>query len=111
MCFDLVRKEGFDIFITILILINTIIMGAYYYGAPLAYSRTLDYMSETLAWIFTVEMLMKMFGLGLKQYFRESWNIFDFIVTIGADVGYILMDIYHQHYGILLVVSINIFIN
>lgn len=105
-CFKIVITQSFEILITILIIINTIILGMHYLTSSFAYSNTLDILSETLAWIFTVEMIMKLIGLGFRQYFKSGWNIFDFIVTIGADVGYILMNVYHYHYGVFVVVSI-----
>ena len=32
--------------------------------------------------IFFVEMLLKLYGLGIHQYFSSSFNIFDFAVSI-----------------------------
>lgn len=32
--------------------------------------------------IFIVEMIMKMIGFGVRSYFKDSWNQFDFIVVI-----------------------------
>ena len=32
--------------------------------------------------IFTVEMVLKLYGLGLSNYFREKMNIFDFLIVI-----------------------------
>jgi len=34
------------------------------------------------SWIFTVEMIIKLAGLGLREYVRDSFNIFDAIIVI-----------------------------
>ncbi|XP_065176053.1 sodium channel protein 60E-like [Sycon ciliatum] len=44
--------------------------------------RLLNILNIFFAVCFTVEMLMKWFGLGLKEYFKNSWNILDFIIVL-----------------------------
>jgi hypothetical protein len=40
--------------------------------------------------IFTVEAIIKLIGLGPKIYFKEGWNIFDFIIALGSLLSIIL---------------------
>ncbi|CAH1802030.1 unnamed protein product [Owenia fusiformis] len=37
--------------------------------------------------IYVVEMILKILGLGPKDYFTSGWNLFDFFVTMAALVG------------------------
>ena len=30
--------------------------------------------------VFTIEMVIRMFGTGFKRYFKKGWNIFDIII-------------------------------
>jgi hypothetical protein len=39
--------------------------------------------------IFLIEAIIKIIGLG-KRYFKNKWNIFDLLISIGAIVGIIL---------------------
>ena len=32
-------------------------------------------------WVFTAEMLMKLVGLGIKNYLRDKFNIFDGVIV------------------------------
>uniref|UniRef100_A0A4W3IB07 Two pore segment channel 1 n=1 Tax=Callorhinchus milii TaxID=7868 RepID=A0A4W3IB07_CALMI len=41
--------------------------------------------------IYGVEMLLKISGLGPSEYFTSGWNLFDFLVTILAFVGIIVL--------------------
>jgi len=41
-----------------------------------------DYEEFVFNGLFTLEMLLKIYGLGLRTYFRSSFNKFDFTVSI-----------------------------
>uniref|UniRef100_UPI00398F10A7 two pore channel protein 1 isoform X4 n=1 Tax=Pristiophorus japonicus TaxID=55135 RepID=UPI00398F10A7 len=41
--------------------------------------------------IYGVEMLLKITGLGPSEYFTSGWNLFDFLVTIFAFVGIVVL--------------------
>jgi hypothetical protein len=46
---------------------------------------SLEKINEVLSWMFFVEMVIKMIGLGLKGYSRDNFNLFDcFIVVVSA---------------------------
>ena len=51
------------------------------------FSETTNYIFTT---IFTVEAIIKLIGLGPKIYFKEGWNIFDFIIASGSLISIIL---------------------
>jgi len=40
-----------------------------------------DYEEFVFNGIFTLEMLLKVYGLGIRTYFRSSFNKFDFTVS------------------------------
>lgn len=42
------------------------------------------------SWIFTVEMIIKLTGLGIREYVRDSFNIFDASIVILSLVDNIL---------------------
>lgn len=39
--------------------------------------------------IFTIEVIIKMIAID-KDYFRDNWNIFDFLVVTATFIGIIL---------------------
>ncbi|XP_072443460.1 two pore channel protein 1 isoform X2 [Chiloscyllium punctatum] len=41
--------------------------------------------------IYGVEMLLKITGLGPSEYFTSGWNLFDFLVTVFAFVGIVVL--------------------
>ena len=38
--------------------------------------------------VFTFEMILKIIGLGAKEYFKDYFNAFDFIIVIAALLEY-----------------------
>ncbi|MEQ2274091.1 Voltage-dependent N-type calcium channel subunit alpha-1B [Xenotaenia resolanae] len=56
------------------------------------YFQVLKYLDYAFTGVFTFEMVIKMVDLGLilhpGSYFRDLWNILDFIVVSGALVAF-----------------------
>lgn len=42
--------------------------------------------------LFTIESILKIIGFGFKNYFRDSWNTFDFITVIGSIVDAVISE-------------------
>jgi hypothetical protein len=40
--------------------------------------------------VFTVEAIIKIIGLGFKLYFKDKWNLFDFVIVVGSYIGLII---------------------
>lgn len=72
----------FSFFIITLIVINTVILALDRYPIDDAQSSTLDMINMVLTWLFFIEMIIKLIGLGPKLYAKDRFNIFDAIITI-----------------------------
>ena len=51
-----------------------------------SFSKALEYCNYAFALIFNLECGLKLTALG-KKYFKDSWNVFDFLVVIGTNAG------------------------
>ena len=49
----------------------------------------LEYLNYVFAAIFNIEMILKLIGMG-GAYFKTTWNIFDFFIVIGTNVGIVM---------------------
>lgn len=81
-CYEIANSEKFDIFITLNILLNTIVMCLDKYPASELYLSVLDYCNLAFVIIFTIEAIIKLIGYGPTYYFYLDWNKFDFAVVI-----------------------------
>ena len=50
----------------------------------------LKILNNVFVWVFTVEMLAKMIGLGLQNYARDKFNLFDCLIVIVSLVDFTL---------------------
>ena len=48
------------------------------------------YINYAFTFLFALEDAIKIIGLGVKSYFRENWNKFDFIILLATLIGIIL---------------------
>lgn len=90
-CFDFTNPESnphFDTFVTVCIILSSIVSATYSFGDTEPKLRILSYMNYIFAAIFTVECILKITALS-KRYFADSWNVFDFFIVCAANVGLI----------------------
>ena len=86
----------FNILILLLIILNTSVLATYRYDESpeeTAIKEKIDYFFVTA---FTLEMILKLVGLGPKAYFKDGMNIFDaclVILTLTELVLSILLDV------------------
>ena len=69
-----------------LIILNTATMSATFYKQPSEYHYTFEVVNLVFTAIFLIEATIKIIGLGVRQYFTDRWNQFDFIVCCGAAI-------------------------
>merc|ERR1719270_2456606 len=55
-------------------------------GAPWYFTEILSYFNWVFTLLFTVECAFKLLSFGPKNYFKDSWNTFDFITVVGSIV-------------------------
>ncbi|XP_070531532.1 voltage-dependent calcium channel type A subunit alpha-1-like [Ptychodera flava] len=81
---QLVVSTYFEYFIMTLIALNTVILMMKYHNQPDEYTALLKYMNIGFTVMFTIECILKQIAFGPRNYFRDGWNIFDFITVVGS---------------------------
>ena len=78
-CYKFVYSKAFDIFITIIILINSALIGV----QTTHNNETIEAIQRVILYIFTIECILRFLAAGnLKDYLSNSWNVFDLILVI-----------------------------
>jgi Ion transport protein len=67
---------------TLIIVANAIIMAIEHYPEPESFTQLISYLNQMFSWIFTCEMIVKLIGLGFREYVRDSFNIFDAVIVV-----------------------------
>ena len=79
--YKIAKSSAFTYFILACIVLNMVQMAIYYDGASATYIKILEYLNLTFTIIFILEAIIKLSGLGIKEYFKSNWNKFDFFVV------------------------------
>ncbi|XP_038268731.2 voltage-dependent R-type calcium channel subunit alpha-1E isoform X6 [Dermochelys coriacea] len=87
-----VVSPSFEYTIMAMIALNTVVLMMKYYSAPYTYELALKYLNIAFTMVFSLECILKIIAFGFLNYFRDTWNIFDFITVIGSITEIILTD-------------------
>nr|XP_043899798.1 voltage-dependent R-type calcium channel subunit alpha-1E isoform X1 [Solea senegalensis] len=79
-----VVSPSFEYTVLTMIALNTIVLMMKYYSAPPAYEAVLKHLNTAFTVLFSVECILKIMAFGFLNYFRDTWNIFDFITVLGS---------------------------
>ena len=75
----------FELFILVLIMLNTVCISLNHYGQTDAFVDMLHSANSVFLVMFSLEAVVKLAGLGIRQYFRVSkWNTFDFLIVVAS---------------------------
>lgn len=88
--FKWVTNPKFEKFILSCIIVNSICMCFDYYGASQQWNDVLEALNTAFYCIFFLEFLLKLLGLGARQYFRDRWNQFDSFIVLVSTVSFIV---------------------
>ncbi|KAK7605440.1 hypothetical protein V9T40_007298 [Parthenolecanium corni] len=80
----------FEYFIMMLIVFNTLLLMMKFHNQDLKYERVLGYMNMVFTSMFTIECILKIIAFGIRNFFKDAWNVFDFICVIGSIVDAVL---------------------
>ena len=68
------------------IMLNMITMSMEHYDQSQSFGDILAYINQVFIAVFTLECIMKIVGLR-KYYFKQPWNVFDFVVVVFSVLG------------------------
>uniref|UniRef100_A0A3B4UKG0 Voltage-dependent L-type calcium channel subunit alpha n=1 Tax=Seriola dumerili TaxID=41447 RepID=A0A3B4UKG0_SERDU len=88
-----VKSVPFYWLVIILVFLNTLTISSEHYNQPLWLTQVQDVANKVLLALFTCEMLVKMYSLGLQAYFVSLFNRFDCFVVCGGITETILVEL------------------
>ncbi|XP_037334560.2 voltage-dependent L-type calcium channel subunit alpha-1D isoform X4 [Pungitius pungitius] len=92
-CRAAVKSVTFYWLVIILVFLNTLTIASEHYNQPDWLTTVQDVANKVLLAMFTLEMLVKMYSLGLQAYFVSLFNRFDCFVVCGGIVETILVEL------------------
>ncbi|XP_069572647.1 voltage-dependent L-type calcium channel subunit alpha-1D-like [Brachyistius frenatus] len=92
-CRTAVKSVTFYWLVLLLVFLNTSLSASEHYNQPDWLTQVQDIANKVLLSLFTVEMLLKMYSLGLAHYFVAFFNRFDCFVVCGGIMETILVEL------------------
>uniref|UniRef100_A0A3P9HM03 Voltage-dependent L-type calcium channel subunit alpha n=1 Tax=Oryzias latipes TaxID=8090 RepID=A0A3P9HM03_ORYLA len=92
-CRAAVKSVTFYWLVIILVFLNTLTIASEHYNQPDWLTEVQDVANKVLLALFTLEMLVKMYSLGLQAYFVSLFNRFDCFVVCGGIVETIMVEL------------------
>ena len=87
----MIQTHAFTIFISVCIIANTVVLGLDSYPTKIRQLIFIEWANLIFFLTFLFEMIVKMLGLGLKLYFKDTANFFDFIVVVVSAIDLIIL--------------------
>ncbi|XP_064108495.1 voltage-dependent calcium channel type A subunit alpha-1-like isoform X12 [Macrobrachium nipponense] len=94
----IVVSAPFEYFIMLLIVLNTLLLMMKFYNAPDLFTNILSYLNLVFTIFFLLECILKLIAYGCRNFFKDRWNIFDFITVIGSIIDSLVVE-FGRMYG------------
>uniref|UniRef100_A0A7M4EDW4 Voltage-dependent L-type calcium channel subunit alpha n=1 Tax=Crocodylus porosus TaxID=8502 RepID=A0A7M4EDW4_CROPO len=92
-CREVVKSKFFYWLVILLVALNTLSIASEHHMQPDWLTHVQDNANRVLLSLFAAEMLLKMYALGLRQYFMSLFNRFDCFVVCAGILETILVEI------------------
>jgi hypothetical protein len=66
------------------IILNTLVLALKWYMQPEGVTQATEIINYIFTAIFTSEAVIKLMAMGVNEYCKNPWNIFDFFIIIGS---------------------------
>ncbi|NXM40554.1 CAC1S protein, partial [Gymnorhina tibicen] len=92
-CRDVVKSKFFYWLVILMVALNTLSIASEHHFQPDWLTQVQDNANRLLLALFVAEMLLKMYALGLRQYFMSLFNRFDCFVVCSGILETILVEL------------------
>ncbi|KAE8620103.1 hypothetical protein XENTR_v10010099 [Xenopus tropicalis] len=89
-----VVSPPFEYTIMALIALNTIVLMMKFHGSSNTYENVLKTFNMVFTSLFSLECLLKIMAFGAPNYFRDAWNIFDFVTVLGSITDIVVTELW-----------------
>lgn len=104
----MVKSQVFYWSVIVCVFLNTVLMSVEHYGQPDWLEKFQQISEYVFLSIFIAEMLLKMYGLGPRVYFKSAFNRFDCAVVLGGIIEIVVQTFTGYSFGISVLRSLRL---
>uniref|UniRef100_A0A336JZB9 Voltage-dependent calcium channel type A subunit alpha-1 n=1 Tax=Culicoides sonorensis TaxID=179676 RepID=A0A336JZB9_CULSO len=71
-----------------------------YHNQSKSYEMYLKNLNMVFTGMFSVETVLKIIGFGVKNFFKDAWNVFDFITVIGSIIDALVLELGENSFNV-----------
>ena len=86
----LIKTNYFYWTVIFLVFLNTLFLCSVHHEQPEFWETFLFYAEFVFLGLFGIELVLKLYGLGVRNYMRSSFNVFDLVVIVGSVIELVL---------------------
>jgi len=98
LCLAISNHYAFDWFILACIILNTVLLTIKWYDMPHEAESTIKLLNFIFTAIFVVEATIKITAIK-KAYFKDNWNVFDFVIVTCSVLGFLFEQVIELNFG------------
>ena len=83
-CFDLTTDPGFEKLVLALIIGNSALMATEHCGQSDTWKDMLYILNLCFVMVFTIEISIRLIAQYPQAFFRNGWQVFDFVIVLGS---------------------------
>jgi hypothetical protein len=91
--FTLVKSAAFERIINVVIMLNSMVMTLEHYGESETWSQVLGALDVAFGAVYVSECLLKVFGLGPREYLSHKSNWFDLAIVVSVVVKWVMLSL------------------
>uniref|UniRef100_A0A4Y0BI67 Voltage-dependent calcium channel type A subunit alpha-1 n=1 Tax=Anopheles funestus TaxID=62324 RepID=A0A4Y0BI67_ANOFN len=91
---------GFTGMFSVETILKIIGFGVKFHDAPTTLIDILSFMNLVFTFFFLLETIMKLIAYGCKNFFKDPWNIFDFITVIGSIIDALVLELGENSFNV-----------
>ncbi|XP_053696424.1 voltage-dependent calcium channel type A subunit alpha-1 [Sabethes cyaneus] len=91
---------GFTGMFSVETILKIIGFGVKFHDAPPTLIDILSFMNLVFTFFFLLETIMKLIAFGCKNFFKDPWNIFDFITVIGSIIDALVLELGENSFNV-----------
>ena len=87
----MIKHPVFEIVVMVVLVFNSIIIGLTFMGLDEKWDNILVLIDQYFVYVYILEAVLKIIGLGILDYYRDNWNKLDFgliVITLSTDVAF-----------------------
>ncbi|XP_026034808.1 voltage-dependent T-type calcium channel subunit alpha-1H-like isoform X2 [Astatotilapia calliptera] len=95
--YDLSTSRFLELFMTVVVFINVVLMASEHYNQPLYVDQMIEYSFYVFTVLLVLEIMLKVVAFGVLRFIKNSWNMLDIAIVLVSFIVIIFTKMNMEH--------------